>query len=171
MKETDRLIFERLSEKHFDHYCELELDPVVMKYYTSRPHGSVEHARTSFNRYKEYMEKHPELGVFVAFSKEAREFVGLGIVIHLELDPVTGSHEIGYRLPVRSWGKGYATEIATALVDYGFKTLGLERILGTTHPENVASQRVLLKCGFKNAGTVPNYGGSSLFEVMNDRSE
>jgi RimJ/RimL family protein N-acetyltransferase len=39
-----------------------------------------------------------------------------------------------------------------ALVDYGFDDLGLDRIIGVTHPANKASQRVLRKAGLEDVG-------------------
>src|SRR5881227_3139476 len=60
--------------------------------------------------------------------------------------------EVGYRLSPRMWGRGYATEGARALLRYGFDVLGLYRIVGLTHPENLASQRVLCKAGLREAG-------------------
>ena len=44
--------------------------------------------------------------------------------------------EVGYRLLPEAWGQGFATEGATALVRYGFDDLGLDRIIGVTHPDN-----------------------------------
>jgi RimJ/RimL family protein N-acetyltransferase len=49
-------------------------------------------------------------------------------------------------------GRGYASEGARAVVRYGFSALGLDRIIGLTHPDNVASQRVLQKAGLADAG-------------------
>jgi [ribosomal protein S5]-alanine N-acetyltransferase len=51
-----------------------------------------------------------------------------------------------------AWGKGYATEGARALVRYGLDDLGLYRIVGVTHPDNAASQHVLVKAGLADAG-------------------
>ena len=50
------------------------------------------------------------------------------------------------------WGKGYATEAARASVEFGKKNIGLKEIIGLTDPLNIASQRVLEKCGFKVIG-------------------
>ena len=60
--------------------------------------------------------------------------------------------EIGYRLLRNAWGQGFATEGATALAHYGFDDLGLDRIIGVTHPGNQASQRVLMKAGLADVG-------------------
>ena len=58
-----------------------------------------------------------------------------------------GQADIAYFLSRRHWGRGYATEIVRALIDYGFGTLGLRRIYGLCVPENVASRRVMEKAG------------------------
>ena len=46
---------------------------------------------------------------------------------------------IGWMLIKSAWGKGYATEIANALVDYCFNELKVHRVYGLCHPENTAS--------------------------------
>jgi RimJ/RimL family protein N-acetyltransferase len=48
-----------------------------------------------------------------------------------------------------AWGNGYATEAATAVLDYGFNTISLKRIVGRAHIENAASLSVLHKIGMK----------------------
>jgi len=61
-----------------------------------------------------------------------------------------------------AWGQGFATEGATELVRYGFDDLGVDRIIGVTHPDNRASQRVLMKAGLADAGFVRRYYGVRL---------
>ena len=54
---------------------------------------------------------------------------------------------MGYRLHKKFWGKGYATELAKALIDWEFKHLSIDKIVAVIHPENKASQHVLEKAG------------------------
>ncbi|MGE5184185.1 MAG: GNAT family N-acetyltransferase [Acidobacteriota bacterium] len=61
--------------------------------------------------------------------------------------------ELGYWLGADAWGKGYATEAAGALVDFGFRELGLERIYAQVLEGNAASCRVLEKLGMTDEGT------------------
>jgi len=61
---------------------------------------------------------------------------------------------IGYCLNRGFWGKGYATEAANALVDFGFDRLNLHRIFATCDPANVASAHVLEKVGMKREGRI-----------------
>jgi RimJ/RimL family protein N-acetyltransferase len=63
-----------------------------------------------------------------------------------------GPPEIGYWLAVGCWGKGYATEAARAVLDYGFLELGFDVIRGAARVNNPASRRVLEKCGFQWVG-------------------
>jgi RimJ/RimL family protein N-acetyltransferase len=55
--------------------------------------------------------------------------------------------ELGYRLIRAAWGRGLATEGASALIAKGFGELGLMRIFAETMAVNVASRRVLEKAG------------------------
>jgi len=60
--------------------------------------------------------------------------------------------ELGYTFARSCWGKGIATEAAQAAIDFGFNVLGLHRIEATVDPRNMASKRVLEKCGFQYEG-------------------
>ena len=62
------------------------------------------------------------------------------------------SMEMGYSLAEESWGKGYMTEAARAVIDYAFDELGLVVLAICTGPENRRSQRVIEKCGFQYEG-------------------
>lgn len=65
----------------------------------------------------------------------------------LEFLPDTNETEVGYLLSNAFWGKGFATEASRASVQFGRNEIGLEEIIGLTDPLNIASQRVLEKCG------------------------
>lgn len=56
---------------------------------------------------------------------------------------------LGYLLSRQYWGQGYATEAARAVLDFGFRVLGLHRIYATCRPANVASSRVMEKLGMR----------------------
>jgi [ribosomal protein S5]-alanine N-acetyltransferase len=67
-------------------------------------------------------------------------------------DPNHGQWEIGYVLARPYWGKGLATELVQALVDFGFEKLGAEKIWAPVDAANTASGRVLEKSGFTLEG-------------------
>ena len=60
--------------------------------------------------------------------------------------------DIGYELAPECWGQGYATEAARAMVNFGFRELGLHRISSWCIADNTASARVLERLGFQQEG-------------------
>ena len=60
--------------------------------------------------------------------------------------------DIGYELNPEFWGNGYATEAAHALVNHGFRELGLHRISSWCIADNTASARLLERLGFRQEG-------------------
>ena len=60
--------------------------------------------------------------------------------------------EIGYTLASEHWSKGYAVEAVEALIPWLFEDVGVKRIMGMIHPENVASAQVLERTGFVHEG-------------------
>lgn len=57
--------------------------------------------------------------------------------------------ELGYRFVRRYWGQGYATEATQAVCEYGFRVLGLSRLIALIDPHNLASIRVAEKIGMQ----------------------
>ena len=60
--------------------------------------------------------------------------------------------EIGYHILPGYWGQGYATEATRAMLRWGFENLNLHRIQSDCTEGNLASERVMLKCGFTYEG-------------------
>jgi RimJ/RimL family protein N-acetyltransferase len=74
--------------------------------------------------------------------------------------------EIGWRMAHDRRGRGYATEAARAALDAGFGTLGLDRIVAVTHPDNAPSRRVMEKLGMTYVESGRHYGGETvLYEL------
>ena len=61
---------------------------------------------------------------------------------------------LGYCLNRTFWGRGFATEAAYSLCQYGLCEIHLHRIFATCRPENTASARVMEKLGMKKEGTL-----------------
>lgn len=71
--------------------------------------------------------------------------------------PDARAGEIGYVLRRDCWGQGLVPEAVGALLALGFDELALHRISATTDPQNVASARVLEKCGFRLEGCLRDH--------------
>jgi RimJ/RimL family protein N-acetyltransferase len=61
--------------------------------------------------------------------------------------PELDETKVGFLLERPFWGKGYATEAALASLRFGFENYYLDRIIALVHPDNLASRRVIEKCG------------------------
>ncbi|MFI6682353.1 GNAT family N-acetyltransferase [Streptomyces sp. NPDC050485] len=74
------------------------------------------------------------------------------LIGHAEIKPtdVVGGHEIVYALAAEVWGSGLGTELAQALVSYGFGTLGLTEVHATVAVPNRASLTLLDRIGFEH---------------------
>ncbi|WP_416150341.1 GNAT family N-acetyltransferase [Salipaludibacillus sp. HK11] len=62
--------------------------------------------------------------------------------------------EIGYDIAKQSWGKGYAPEAISSLLNYGFETIEMNRIEAKIEPGNINSIKVLRKLNFTFEGTL-----------------
>lgn len=147
---TPRLALREFATADVDDLVALDSDPLVMRYIGD---GSVspgrEAALGAIERVRRRYAEHPGTGVWHASRRDDGRFVGW---ISLKHCGDTPDIEVGYRLMAHAWGQGFATELARAMLRRGFAELGLARIIGVTHPDNLASQRVLLKAGLLDEG-------------------
>lgn len=66
--------------------------------------------------------------------------------------PIDGAVEIGYSVVPEARGKGYATEAVNALAERAFGMPGVDCVAAEAHESNVASVKVLMRCGFECVG-------------------
>jgi RimJ/RimL family protein N-acetyltransferase len=91
-------------------------------------------------------------GIKVGGGNEIVGWAGLQYVPELD------ETEVGFLLGRPYWGKGYATEAASASLRFGFVQNHLDHIIALVHPENIASQRVIEKCGLKYTEMITLWG-------------
>jgi len=147
--DTQRLTLREIGSADIEPLYALDRDPGVMRYIGDGSIGTRESAAAAVARAKRYYGLYPGLGKWRAEERSNGRFIGW---FSLNYVPKTVEVEVGYRLLPSAWGNGFATEGARALLRHGFETLGLYRIIGLTHPDNGASQRVLQKAGLSDAG-------------------
>lgn len=110
----------------------------------------------------------PEPGRWAAEERSTGKFIGSFVIIPIPEQPE--KIQLGYALLKEYWGKGYATELTKAGLNFAFNQLDLNVIYGVTDIPNIASQKVLLKSGFKNLTTFEENGKTlKLFSV--DKTE
>jgi len=161
---TLRLALHDITRYHVNELYELDSDPRVMRYIGSGRPSTREQIDAAMQRLPRAYALYPGLGTWRATRRDNGDFIGW---FALKYVPGTAEVEVGYRLRHGAWGRGFATEVARELVRYGFDDLGLKRIIGVTHPDNVASQRVLQKIGLTDIGWGHYYGHAvRVFETV-----
>ena len=87
------------------------------------------------------------------FAVELRESGSLIGTARVNIDvPDDRQGSVGYAFPRAYWGRGFGTEAATAMLDFGFDALELHRIEATIEPDNAASIRIAEKLGMRLEG-------------------
>lgn len=128
-------------------FIALELDSDVMHFLNG---GAVDHETTDPDAVDFLMPRGTEPFVWTARLTKSGGFVGWFC-----LAPVNdGSAEIGYRLRKHHWGRGFASEGARVLLDWGFANAGFEKIVACTTAINLGSRRVMEKLGMRHVRTV-----------------
>lgn len=142
--ETDRLLLRQATSDDLDVWAKtIFADPDVTRYLSKKSMTPRERAEYVLDCYKKLWEQHP-YGGWVVTDKMTHEFMGT-----CDLDSEeTGEVEAGGMLAKAYWKNGYASEVAVALLRYGFQVVGLDRIVAVHVPENIASQKIAEKIGF-----------------------
>lgn len=146
-----RLETERLYLRHFDIEKDLkDYADIMGEYEVGKwlPKGEG-HTLEETERFMGYIGKHWEkfnYGIWAIVDKETNRLLGhCGLNYVKDLSEV----EVLYAFGKHARGKGYATEAARASIEYGFKQMGLDSIIGLTKLTNTASMNVLQKIGLK----------------------
>ena len=144
--ETARLVLRQWRDDDLEPFAELNADPEVMEFFPSTQTRSESDAAAKANR--AHIDEHGWglWAVEVVATGQFAGFIGLWAVPAPEFS-FAPAIEVGWRLARRHWGRGYATEGATAALDYGFRELGVAEIVSMTSVVNVRSRRVMEKLG------------------------
>lgn len=141
--ETPRLLLRKHVLEDAPFFLELNSDPEVTKYTGDGAFKNLEEAETIVRYVISQYEKNG-YGRWLVSLKETGQPLGwCGLKYHDD----SGDTDLGYRFMKQYWGKGYATEAGSACLDYGFKQLGLKRMIGRADTHNLASIQVLKKLG------------------------
>jgi RimJ/RimL family protein N-acetyltransferase len=143
--ETERLFLRRYVEADKAYFIRLFTDAAVMRHVGD---GVLTEAQAEAFWQKLFATLYPrDFDIWAVFAKEDSSYVG-----HAGIYPRPKREqdcEFVYFLNREAWGKGYATEIARRIIEYGFKELNLPAVYATVDDDHSASIRVLEKAGMK----------------------
>lgn len=143
--ETERLILRGWEERDVAPFAAMNADPRVMAFFPSTL--TARESRKTYERLKSRAEANGFHFQPIEFKRSGSfaGFVGIArVTIDVDFAPAI---EIGWRLPFDFWGKGYATEAATAWLDYGFGSLDLDEVVSFAVHSNKRSQNVMARIG------------------------
>jgi len=130
-------------------------ESVVWRYMGIGPTTTLEESRERLERMLGYQRDNGYTFWAVTLGDTGELIGDTGLI---PLEGVGPEVEIGWRYASAHWGKGYATEAATACRDLGFGRFGLERIYVDVHPQNERSQNVARKLGARKLGPAKHRG-------------
>lgn len=148
---TARLVVRPYTAADLDHVHGIQSLPEVTRYLPFGPRDRGEAAAQ--------LARKVERGAVFAVEGDALELavtrVDGAYVGEVLLFYRTAAHrgaELGYMLRPEAHGHGYATEAATALLDFAFRRAGLHRVYARLDPRNAPSVRVLERLGMRREG-------------------
>lgn len=141
---TARLVLRPWRDDDLEPFARMTADPRVQEHFP----GPMERAASDAlaGRIRRHMDERG-FGLWAVETPDL-PFAGyVGLSVPAFEAPFTPCVEVGWRLAAEAWGRGYATEGASAALDHGFTRLDLEEIVSFTVPANRRSRRVMEKLG------------------------
>lgn len=144
--ETDRLILWELSVDDAPFMFKLLNDSQYLEFIGDRGIRSLDDARQHILNGPMASYKHNGFGLYLIKLKETGDSVGIcGLIKRDALEDI----DIGYAFLPKFRGKGYAFEAASGIVAYAQTSLGINRVVAITTPDNYSSIKLLEKLGLR----------------------
>jgi [ribosomal protein S5]-alanine N-acetyltransferase len=166
--ETERLILRHLEWEDLDALAAIMADTEVMRYIgagtpktreqtrrlmefwiTDNRRAWDEHTLQRLPQLRRAIERDAHFSLWATVERRTSRLIGRCGLLAWDLGG-TKEVEVGYLIARQCWGRGYATEAACAIRDYGFERLGFDRLISLIQPGNVASQCVAIKNGMRH---------------------
>jgi ribosomal-protein-alanine N-acetyltransferase len=144
---SERIRLRRWRDEDRAPFAAMNADPRVMEFFS----GTLSRAESDalVDRI-EAGHRERGFGLWAIEVAGAAAFVGFtGLSVPRFEARFTPCVEIGWRLAVEHWGKGYATEAARLALAHGFGTVGLEEIVAFTAAGNLRSRAVMERLGMQ----------------------
>ena len=158
--ETERLLLRRLTAKDAAFILELLNEPAFLQNIGDRGARTLADARRYIAKGPVASYRKLGFGLYLVELKDAGAPIGIcGLLKRDSLEDV----DIGFAFLQKFWSQGYARESAAAVMNYGWTTLRLPRIVAITKPQNQASITLLEKLGlrFEKNIALPDHGGEN----------
>ncbi|KIO75462.1 GNAT family acetyltraansferase [Pedobacter lusitanus] len=160
MLETERLLLRPAAPGDLQSLFAIYGDPETNLSNPAGPLASPEKAKEVLQKWISHWEKHG-FGVWaITLKEDPQSVIGFG-GLSLKNYGNTERLNLGYRFATTAWGKGYATEMCLANLDFAFNQLKQTEVYAVVRPQNIASIKVLEKIGMLNTDTLDDVPGES----------
>jgi [ribosomal protein S5]-alanine N-acetyltransferase len=147
--ETERFILRAITPDDAPAILHIYGDPRVTRYLARPPLASLDEALRRIDSFNTTFEQ--QEGICWAVTTRAQRQV-VGTCVYFNIVRPHFRAETGYSLAPEWWGQGIMTEAMSAVLAFGFNTMGLHSIEAQIDPENTASRRLLERLGFVQEG-------------------
>ncbi|MGI4840256.1 MAG: GNAT family N-acetyltransferase [Janthinobacterium lividum] len=168
---SERLMYRRPQALDLQRLFDLYSDPRTQRFNPAGPFKTLTQAKALLETWIEHWDREGYGWWAIAEQHAPEHIIGFGGVALHDYQG-TLRPNIGYRLAVDAWGKGYATELGRVALRWAFGTPGIPRVWAFVRPETAASIKVLEKLGLQRCGVlddVPSERPSLLFEISKDQ--
>ncbi|PUB35691.1 RimJ/RimL family protein N-acetyltransferase [Elizabethkingia sp. YR214] len=150
--ETERLILSPLKESDIPLITEYLQEKIISDNTSNIPHPySESDARTWIKMSDDALTA--KTGYTFAIREKEGKIIG-AIGLH---DRSDNKAELGYWIAVPFWNKGYATEAASAILNFGIKELKFHKIYATHFIHNPASGKIMEKIGMQKEAILKHH--------------
>jgi RimJ/RimL family protein N-acetyltransferase len=166
--ESERLLFRLHTMADMDDFCAMEQDPEIRRYVGGKPRSRSDAEDRFINGPMQ-----PYDGFWAMWATTLKvdgRYVGrCGLYPHYdpEGEIIPGESSLGLYIAHKYWRKGFATEAAQALVNFGFNKHHLKRIVTMIEIGNAASVHIIKKLGFTLRQTETGYRSFYHFALEN----
>lgn len=152
--ETSRLILRKVKSDDKESMFKYLSDEDVVKHMGLFPYKTAEEVMDEINWYDSIYKE--GTGIRWGITEKGKNEV-IGSCGFLNMKRQHFRAEIGFELNKEYWSQGIAGEAISAVLQYGFQSLGLERIEALIEPTNRSSQKLVEKYGFIKEGLLRHY--------------
>jgi len=146
--ETERMVLRRFTMDDVDALLALDSDPEVRRFVEDGEPVTREEAANSIEHFLDDYRRSDLFGFWAAIEKSSGQFLGW-FHFRPRHDRPDDEPELGYRLVSAAWGRGLATEGSRALIDKGFDSPLVTRVVAEAMAVHVASRRVMERSGMR----------------------
>ena len=147
--ETDRCLIRETTVEDVDAFWEIYREPSITRY-TDHLYPEIEQEKNYVREYIEKVYTYYEYGVWTIVEKSSGLVIGRA---GFSARPGYEDPELGFVIGVPWQGKGYAYEVCSAILDYGWEQLGFEEVQALVDPGNQTSLSLCKKLGFEMEST------------------